>query len=149
MEDWNPDVILEKREVEVPPGLRAGELDPARVKALSALVGQSDYKVFDVPAPGRVKIYFDKATLHVRFAEGKASYEEVRRRPLFYEVNFIHRNGYKPWKWASDLFGLFLILITISGLLLLRGRQGFGGRGKWFALAGAIPPALVLLLELS
>lgn len=149
VDDWNPDLIVHKETVQIPDALRQGELTPERVRALSELVGQSEYKVFDVPSPGRVKIYYEDASLHLRFDEGVGKYEAVRRRPVFYEVNFLHRNSFKPWRWASDVFAVFLITINITGLLLLKGKQGLGGRGKWWVLAGAIPPAVVLLLELS
>ncbi len=147
-DDWNPDFRIDRAQVEVPAALRGGgELDPARVAALGALVGEEEYKVFDTPAPDQVKIYYDNATLHVRLAEGTAVYERVSRRPLFYEVNVLHRNSFKPWKWGADLFAVVLILLNLTGLILLKGKHGIGGRGKWFILAGAVPPVVVLLLH--
>jgi hypothetical protein len=83
----------------------------------------------------------------VKLRTGEGVYEEVRRRPIFYEANLLHRNSISGWKWASDVFAIALTLINLTGLLVLRGRYGFGGRGKWLTLAGALPPAAMLVMQ--
>jgi hypothetical protein len=59
----------------------------------------------------------------------------------------LHRNSIKGWKWASDVFAVMLILISITGLFILKGKKGLTGRGKWLIAAGALPPLIVLLLN--
>ena len=63
-----------------------------------------------------------------------------------YQVNVLHLNRLKGWKWASDAFAIILIVLSLTGLFVLRGKYGLGRRGRWFVLAGMIPPVLALLI---
>jgi uncharacterized protein len=40
-----------------------------------------------------------------------------------------------------------LIIITLTGVIMLRGKNGFSGRGKWLASAGIVPPLAALILQ--
>jgi hypothetical protein len=77
---------------------------------------------------------------------GKGEYERILRRPVFYHANILHRNSLKGWKWVSDLFAVILILLSITGLFVLKGKNGFSGRGKWFVIGGALLPIIAWLL---
>jgi hypothetical protein len=101
--------------------------------------------VIDVPTEGQVKIYYESASLHLHLAERRGSYERVSRRPVFYEVNVLHRNSLQAWRWFSDAFSVLLVVVNLTGLLILRGRHGLGARGKWLVAAGLLPPALALV----
>ena len=83
---------------------------------------------------------------HLNFTSRKGLYEHISKRPLFYEVNAIHRNSLHGWKWASDVFAILLILITLTGLFILKGKHGLGGRGKWLLAAGFAPILLFVVL---
>lgn len=144
--EWNPDFIIEKRSVSIEKRF-APTLTQELIQELTAQVGESSYKVYDAPTPNRVKIYFDNASLLVDFNEGIGIYEKVSRRPIFYESNLLHRNSIRGWKWASDVFAVMLILISITGIFVLRGKKGISGRGKWLIAAGTLPPLIVLILN--
>jgi len=103
---------------------------------LSQKAGHSKYKVYDFPTADQVKIYFDQASLHVYLAERWALYENIRRRPLFYQTNVLHRNSVHAWKWASDIFAILLITLNLTGVIILKGKYGITGRGKWFIIMG-------------
>ncbi len=58
-------------------------------------------------------------------------------------------------KWNSIIhrdLGYFLVGLTviyaISGLFVLKGKNGLKGRGKWFTLAGILVPLIFLLIYL-
>ena len=121
------------------------EVDESLARTLSERVGETAHRVVDVPVAGQVKIYYDNASLHLYLAEKRGVYERVVRRPLFYEVNVLHRNSLKPWRWLSDAFSLLLILVNVTGLFVLKGKYGLPARGKWLILAGALPPAAALV----
>lgn len=149
-DDWNPDFIIEKRELEVGTTHTRADVDEALIGRLSALVGEASPRVVDHPAADHVKLYYANATLHIHLATGIAEYERVRRRPLFYETNVLHRNSVDGWRWVSDAFAVALIALTVTGVVMLKGRHGLGGRGKWLVLAGLAPPLVALVLhELS
>jgi uncharacterized protein len=144
--DWNPDFIIEKKTVKVDGTYSTHQLTPETIKNIGKLVGEETFKVYDVPTENRVKIYYDNASLLVDFRNGIGEYEKVSRRPVFYQANVLHRNSIKGWKWVSDVFAFMLIAISVTGLFVLKGKKGLWGRGKWWMLAGALPPLLVLIL---
>jgi len=144
-EEWNPDFVIQKSEIALDRAYREDEVDEALARTLDARVGEPGHRILDVPTAGQVKIYYDNATLHLYLDERRGIYERVRRRPLFYDANVLHRNNLKAWRWLSDAFALALILVNLTGLFVLRGKQGLGARGRWLVAAGALPPLAALV----
>lgn len=144
--DWNPDFIIEKKTVQVNERYTVKDLTQEIVTSLGKLVGEEKFKVYDTPTPERVKIYYDNASLLIDFTESVGVYEKVSRRPIFFQSNLLHRNSLKGWKWASDIFALMLIVISLTGLFILKGKNGLSGRGKWLIAAGGLPPLIALII---
>jgi len=146
IDDWNPDFIIVKSTIEIPQPLTKEEVTDERIIEFGKMVGEKDYKVYDFPTPSQIKIYYDNASLLVNLETRKGTYEKVTRRPFVFQTNILHRNSIKGWKWASDVFGVMLILVNITGLFILRGKTGLIGRGKWFIAAGIVPPIVAVIL---
>lgn len=144
--DWNPDFVIQKRSLTLQRGYLQSEVTPGVLREFTLMVGEETARVHDFPTTNHVKLYFDNASLLVDLAGKTGTYETVRRRPLIYQANVLHRNSVKGWKWASDVFGALLIFVTISGWFMLRGRYGVLGRGKWFIAAGMLPPVVAIVL---
>ena len=49
------------------------------------------------------------------------------------------------YTWFSDIYAAGLIFLAITGLFVLRGKNGIIGRGAWLTAIGIILPALFLL----
>jgi hypothetical protein len=82
-------------------------------------------------------------------ATGEGLFESVRRRPVFFEVNFLHYNTPKKlWTWYADIFAGALIVLALSGLFILKGSKGITRRGAWLTSIGLIIPAIFLILYL-
>ena len=115
-------------------------LDPAEVRGRHRESARS-FRVF-LAEGGEVTV--DPAT-------GRGTILRVRRRPLLFEVNALHLNHLKGvWTWVSDAFAVLLAGLAISGVLLLPGRTGLAGRGKWVLAAGtAVPVAFVIVYYAS
>jgi len=144
--DWNPDFVIHKRTVTLDRAYADDEVTEGVLAQFTALVDEDPPKVHDFPAPGRVKLYYDNASLLVDLTERTAEYERIHRRPLFYHLNVLHRNSLKGWRWVSDVVALLLIFVTISGWFAAKGRTGLMGRGKWWVLAGILPPLIALAI---
>lgn len=144
--DWNPDFVIAKRVITLPHPYGKEEITQEQLLKFSRLVNEDGYKVYDFPTADQVKIYYDNASLHLHLATGQGTYEKVSRRPMLYEANALHLNRLKGWKWASDVFAGILIILSLTGLFVLRGKYGMARRGKWLIAAGMLPPALALLL---
>ncbi len=147
VDDWNPDFILNKKTIKLERTFTADEINDNQVIEFGKLVGEENHKVFDFPTPDQVKIYYKDASLHVYLAKKEAVYEQVSKRPVFYQSNVLHRNSLKGWKWASDIFAFLLIVINITGLFILKGKHGITGRGKWLIAAGTIPPIVAIIIQ--
>jgi hypothetical protein len=144
--DWNPDFVITKETISLPHPLTKEEITGERIAEFGRLVNEDNYKVYDFPTADQVKIYYDNASLHLHFTAGHGTYEKVSRRPMLYQVNALHLNRLKGWKWASDVFALVLMVLSLTGLFVLRGKYGLARRGRWLVLAGLVPPVLALLI---
>lgn len=145
--DWNPDFIIEKETITIPGDYSTSNLSSELIKEFGKQVNETDYKVYDVPSPGKVKIYYDNASLLIDFTTNSGQYEKIIRRPVFYQSNLLHRNSIRGWKWVSDIFAGMLIIISVTGLFILKGKKGISGRGKWLIGAGVLLPILVLIIN--
>lgn len=146
VDDWNPDFIIEKKKLQIsrPPGnAKPGE---EQIREWGKLVGELSYKTYDYPTNDQLKIYYDNASLHIDLAGGTAHYEKLRKRHVFYQVNVLHRNSLKQWKWISDIFGAALVIIALTGLMIPQGKKGPLRSGKWYILAGFAIPAMGIFL---
>lgn len=144
--DWNPDFIIQRREVKLPKTYVRSEINNRLVTEFGNLVNEASYKAFDFPTINQVKIYYDNATLHINLDEGRGTYESLEKRHVFYETNVLHRNSLKGWKWVSDIFAFFLVVVSITGLFILKGKYGFRKRGVWITLAGLLLPVIALIV---
>ncbi len=145
VDDWNPDFVIVKKTIHAPHPYARADVTPAVVKSLGELAGEGDYRLYDFPTASQVKVYYDDASLLVDLGTGEGNYEKLTRRPLVYQANVLHRNSVRHWRWASDLFGVLLIAVNVTGLFVLRGSKGLGGRGKWLVAAGVLPPVAALV----
>jgi hypothetical protein len=143
--DWNPDFIIKRDTIHLPATYTKEQVTAGVINGFGKLVKEASYKVYDFPTTDQVKIYYENASFHVRFKEGTGIYERVAKRHLFYESNVLHRNSLKGWKWISDIFALMLIVITITGLFILKGKYGIRRRGVWLIVAGFILPLTAVI----
>lgn len=144
-EDWNPTYSIRK-ETHAVGTLPVGDLPAAARVALERLeISESPESI--VPAgPERVRIFLTNRTLTVDVAKQQVSDERVSPRPFLSQVNFLHLNrGKGVWTWIADLYAVGLLFMAVSGMFIVKGRLGLGGRGLWLLLAGLVPPIVFVL----
>lgn len=106
---------------------------------------------------GYVKHYFPDAhtlkiflkggsSLVMDLRSGETVVERLTRRPLWSALTRLHYNPGSWWTLFADLFGAGLILITLTGLVLVKGPKGLRGRGGVELAAGILIPLLFLLI---
>ncbi|MEX1367773.1 MAG: PepSY-associated TM helix domain-containing protein, partial [Nannocystaceae bacterium] len=147
VEDWNPNYSFEETPVDVGPlpatSYEAMEthvvqrlaIDPAQVKG-RFMETETEFRVF-LPEGQEVRV-------DVR--DGKGLYKSISTHPVIYEVNALHLNNIRGlWTWVADLFAVSLITLALTGLFMIKGRRGLGGRGKWFVGAGLLVPVGFIL----
>lgn len=81
------------------------------------------------------------STLYVDLGSRTVREEGQRARPLLRLANWLHLNrGKKAWTYVADGYAILLLYLAGSGLFMLPGRRGIGGRGGVLALVGAAVP---------
>jgi len=146
--DWNPSYDISHVQVQWP-DMPSGNL--TREQVLQYLSGHGDedlYKKHYYPEPGRLKIFIDHGSYDIDRGSGQGYKETIRKRPVFFEVNFLHYNPGQAWMWFSDIFSGALILLAITGLFVLKGRNGITGRGWWLTTIGLVLPLIGLIFYL-
>lgn len=149
LDDWNPRYSVETAEA-VWDGSRLGS-PPEKATVLQILDRfgvRDEYKQHQVYASGELKIFIKNGSVMVDPETGRCSLEKLNRRPLFFEVTFLHYNPKNLWTWFSDLFAAALMVIAVTGLFLLNGRRGLAGRGGILAGLGILIPLVLLFLSL-
>jgi len=109
---------------------------------------KSDYKKHFYRADGLIRVFVKGGTISISPKKDIAIVEILNRRPLFYEFNYLHYNRDSLWIWFSDFFSGMLIIVSISGLFLVRGKYGITKRGLYWTLLGIMIPTTFLLLIL-
>jgi hypothetical protein len=93
-------------------------------------------------------VVFDQRTLHVDTATGRVIEEGLEPRFFLRVANWLHLNrGKKAWTIIADGYAVFLLLLSITGLWMFPGRKGLFGRAGVITVAGALVPALYVLLS--
>lgn len=149
MNDFNPNYIIRTWDVETSVTSETGVLsDEEMMLILESLEVEDDYKKHYFPDESTMKVFLKGGSLTLNTVTGKGILETIKRRPLFYHVNFLHYNPGKWWMYFSDVYASALILLAITGLFILRGKNGIKGRGAWLTLAGIIIPIIFLIFYL-
>lgn len=123
-------------------------ISPNDVKALLQPIGEADnYTKHYFPEPGQMKVFLKGgSSLVMNLSTRQVIYEEVTRRPLLGAMSKLHYNPGSWWTYFADAFAVALILITLTGLFMVKGSRGLWGRGGIELLAGLLVPLAFLLL---
>ena len=129
--------------VNVPPG---GVADKTYVFKILDQVGEKKHFKSFITGENYVQIFLDKGYVYVDLQTGEAEMETKTTRYVIKEFNLLHYNNIKRfYTWFSDLYAVALIVLAITGLFVIRGKNGIIGRGAWLTAIGILLPALFLL----
>ena len=96
---------------------------------------------------GTFKISFEKHDVEIDMKSGKGEIVAFKKTPFISQTMKLHKNTSNWWIYYSDIFGISLILIAITGTLMVtHGKHTFKRRGWKLALAGIVFPILVLFI---
>lgn len=106
---------------------------------------KDDFRRFSVDGNTlRISYANHDAQLDITTGEGKL--ETYKIIPLLGHMTKLHLDTSKWWIYYSDLFGVGMLVIAITGMFIERGRNSFSARGWKLAALGIIFPLIFLFL---
>lgn len=145
LNDWNPSYSVETNHFTTNLKLNKG-VSKDVLKQLIEKEGKGlTYKSHYYPEDGMIKVFLKGgSTILVLTETGQGQSEFLEKRPMFYEVNYLHYNPNEWWMWFSDLFAAALVFLAISSFFMIKGKKGVIGRGGIYIAVGFIIPIVFL-----
>ena len=146
MKDWNPNYVINKTNFVISGNMSQESIDQAKIETILQKAGEDNtYKNHYFPSPDRMRIFIEGGNVLVDLPSGECTLETNRRRQVFFQVNRLHYNPGVLWLWFSDFFCVSLVFLAISGLFILKGKNGLKWRGAILGTIGIIIPLLFIL----
>jgi len=146
IQDWNPNYKFERVDERFEP-IPITTRDEMVALAVERLELPGPPKESFRPAPGVLQLFYEGWSVELQAEEGLALVERPKDRVLLRDFNFLHLNHAKGlWTLVADLYAGLMALLAISGMIMLRGKKGLAGRGKWFVLGGLLVPLAFLIV---
>ena len=146
IDDWNPNYVIRTEVAEVGV-LPFGEPAELGAEVLSRMGIAEEPRSVVRMSLDELKIFLDQRTLTVTLPGGRVVDEHARRRYAFFEVNYLHLNHGKGfWTWFADLYAVGLLVLACTGIFIITGKKGLGGRGRRLLIAGLAIPLVYLVL---
>ncbi len=151
IDGWNPNYSRSRTKVTV------GVLEPGTLDALESQVvekldiDQDDVRGRHRPSANKFEVFLpDGGGAEIDLRTGEGTLTRVTRRAALFEMNVLHLNHLKGvWTYVADAMALLLAGLAITGLFILKGKNGLGGRGKWFLAAGTVVPIAFVVVYYS
>jgi len=145
--DWNPNYIIENTPFSTDIKISRDVLNQELInKILESAPGDHKLKTWYFPTGNYLTIFVEGGSVRIDTRTGNGVIEKLSKRPLFYQINFLHYNPGVWWKYFSDIFCIALIVVTITGLFIIKGKNGITRRGAILTAIGIILPLLFLFL---
>ena len=146
--DFNPNYSISHYNLQVTAPVNTDEVNEAWLKDLLIEYEiKREYKNFYYPSDNTLKVFLKNGNLTINTKDGKGLLETIDKRPILNQMNFLHYNPGVWWKWFSDIFCTAWIIISITGLFIIKsGKHSIKRRGAIWTIAGIVVPILFLLL---
>ncbi len=147
LKDWNPSYIVENKHIQINNLENYLPISSESIKnILTSNKIDLKYKTHYKPNTHSIKIFLEGGSLNIDLNTKSAIFESVRRRPVFYQFNYLHYNPGKLWTWFSDFFALALIIISVTGLFVIKGKNGIKKRGIIIVGIGLLVTLIIIFI---
>jgi len=146
--DLNPNYIIGNRVFELRTNLLDTNISINVINNILKTNGFSQkYTGYFKPEPGVVQVFYPGKTVTFDLNTRKGNVEIVKNRSIVKEMNYLHLNTPgKLWTWFADIYAVMLILLAITGLFVLKGKNGIKGRGAWLTALGLSIPVIFVII---
>ena len=147
LNDWNPSYSVDLKRIETAINLAKGAPQENITKAVEEFGDGMSYKSHYYPEETVLKVFLKGGSnLMIDTESGIGRAEFLLKRPVFYEVNYLHYNPNAWWMWFSDIFAAALIFLAITSFFMVKGKKGATGRGGIYIAIGFIIPIVFLII---
>ncbi len=95
-----------------------------------------------IPVGDVYRIYVKGGIGQYNPMNGAISYTIYKEKKFVKFINVIHYNTGKKFTWLANIFAGSLMFFALSGLIMLKGKNGFLRRGIWFMIIGLAVPVI-------
>jgi len=123
----------------------ATDIDDDYVRTLLPMVGiENEYRSFRM-RDNELRIYYKDAQANIDINSGRGEREFLKKRILLAEIADLHQTTNEWWIWYSDIFGVAMVCLALSGACIVSGKNSFKKRGWWLTLIGFTFPLIFLI----
>ncbi len=134
------------REIALPQPVTAEQVDDSYITSFSENFGIDDQVRRYALDGNTLRITYADHDAEVDLVSGKGAIGEYRQTPLLGQMTELHVTTNNWWIYYSDVFGLAMLTIAITGMFITKGKNSFRKRGWKLALAGILFPLVFLFL---
>ena len=147
LNDWNPSYSVNLKPIETSINLSKGASKEEVLKLVESEGGNLSYKSHYYPDDQTLKVFLKGGSnLIINTETGLGRAEFLKRRAVFYEVNYLHYNPNDWWMWFSDIYAAALIFLALTSFFMVKGKKGATGRGGIYIALGIIIPIIFLII---
>ncbi|UXR63956.1 PepSY-associated TM helix domain-containing protein [Bdellovibrio bacteriovorus] len=141
IDSWNPSYVITRSEQAVsdlPTNPESDEFE----KALSQKLGiTTSFRSRVRDTQEEIIFFYEGSRVVWNETKQQAYVETTEKRPGLFFANYLHLNKAKRvWTYVADVFAILLIYLSLSGLFMVKGANGFGRRGWVLVIAGLVIP---------
>jgi hypothetical protein len=145
-QSWHPRrYTSDTKEITIAPVVKDSVNDAYIAIFTKAQQIEDDLRRFSVQE-NNLRISYASHDVDVDITTGKGKIVTYKTTPLLGQMTKLHVDTSKWWIYYSDIFGIAMLTIAITGMFIERGKNSFQSRGWWLALLGLIFPLIFLFL---
>ncbi len=147
IKDWNPNYIVQSESYQTEFN-NGSDIDEKAIKIfLESIEEKGSYKKHYSAGKNTIKVFIDNGTLFINTKTGVANLDKLKRRPVFHSFNYLHYNHSKRlWMWFADIYAVSLIWLAVSGLFMVKGKNGITRRGAVLTAFGILIPFILFFM---
>ncbi len=146
-QSWHPRrYSYDKQEIAIPAPIIKDSINDAFIDAFTKQQKIDDQLRRFNANENKLRISYVSHDAEVDLSTGKGRIETYRVTPLLGQMTQLHQDTSKWWIYYSDIFGIAMLTIALTGMFIEKGRLSFRSRGWKLALAGLLFPLVFLFL---
>lgn len=134
------------KEIALSQAIAADQVDETYLKGFSEEFGIDDQMRRFAVDGNVLRVSYANTDAEVDLASRKGKIGMYRQTPLLGQMTELHVTTNNWWIYYSDVFGLAMLTIAITGMFITKGKMSFKKRGWKLALAGILFPLIFLFL---